>query len=78
MAGLLVELVKLTPSGFQALAEQEPDSALRLLAEANVHLEPIIQRNESSGSASTLGSHQGVDGLERVEPDELLGRQADG
>lgn len=50
MAGLLVELVKLTPTGLEALAEQEPDSALRLLAEANDHVEPIVQRNESSKS----------------------------
>jgi hypothetical protein len=41
MASLLVDLVKLTPTGFEALAGQDADSALRLLAEANEHVEPI-------------------------------------
>ena len=40
MAGLLVELVKPAPADFEALAEEEPDSALRLLAEANDHVAP--------------------------------------
>jgi transcriptional regulator with XRE-family HTH domain len=73
MAGLLVDLVKLTPTGFQTLAEQDPDSALRLLAEANDHLEPIIQRNESTGSGdarSVPGAP--LDRLERHEPEDLL------
>lgn len=77
MAGLLVELVKLTPTGFQSLAEQDPDSALRLLAEANNHVEPIIDRNESLGrgdAASAPGS--AVDRLERIEPEDLLAREA--
>ncbi len=78
MAGLLVDLVKLTPTGFQALAEQEPDSALRLLAEANDHLEPIIQRNETSGPPSSVELNLGLDELRRVEPDELLGEPSDG
>jgi hypothetical protein len=73
MAGLLVELVKLTPAGFEALAEEEPDSALRLLAEANGHLEPIIQRNEAirlDDDRPEPGN--ALDRLERHEPEDLL------
>ncbi|MBW3536853.1 MAG: helix-turn-helix transcriptional regulator [Actinobacteria bacterium] len=76
MAGLLVELVKLTPTGFQALAGQDPDSVLRLLAEANDHVEPIIERNET---ARRDGHHPAEGGndfgkLERLDPGELLGK----
>lgn len=77
MAGLLVELVKLTPTGFRALAEQDPDTALRLLAEANDHVEPVAARNESAQPPTSVGSLQGLDKLERLEPDELLGTDAD-
>tara|TARA_R100000935_G_C2826073_1_gene162356 strand:- start:739 stop:1272 length:534 start_codon:yes stop_codon:yes gene_type:complete len=77
MAGLLVELVKLTPAGFQALAEEDPDSALRLLAEANDHVESVVQRNEASGPPAGVGVHQGLDRIQRVEPDELLGGRDD-
>ncbi|CAN5869177.1 hypothetical protein BH23ACT2_BH23ACT2_11730 [soil metagenome] len=77
MAGLLVDLVKLTPTGFQALAEEDPESALRLLAEANEHVEPIIERNEALPNPAA-GSGHGFDKLERVAPDDLLGGQAEG
>jgi hypothetical protein len=72
MAGLLVELVKLTPPGFEALAEADPASALRLLAEATDQLEPIIAHNEASPTP-TARSARGFDKVERVTPDELLG-----
>jgi hypothetical protein len=75
MAGLLVELVKLTPTGFQALAEQDPDSALRLLAEANGHLGPIIERNRAARQEGHVGSMDRDDfgNLEPVDPSDLLG-----
>jgi hypothetical protein len=76
MAGLLVDLVKLTPTGFQALAEQDPDSALRLLAEANDHVQPIIERNEAalqSGHDSS-GVQSGFGKLEQLDPTDLLGK----
>lgn len=75
MAGLLVELVKLTPTGFQALAEQDPDSVLRLLAEANDHVEPIIEGNETARRDGHDPAEGGNDfgKLERLDPGELLG-----
>lgn len=74
MAGLLVELVNLTPTGFQALVEEKPDSALRLLAEANDHLEPIVQRHESArrGSSGAAAVDNDFKELERVDPGDLL------
>jgi hypothetical protein len=78
MAGLLVDLVKLTPAGFQAVAEEDPDSALRLLAEANEHVAPIVERNEVSKPTSVVGSRQRLrQARNGLDPDELLGRQAD-
>ena len=73
MAGLLVELVKLTPTGFEALAEADPDSALQLLAEANDHLAPIIQRNETIRPDDDRPEPgNALDRLERHEPEDLL------
>ena len=42
MAELLVELVKLTPIGFNELREHDPDEALRLLAEGDELVQPFI------------------------------------
>jgi len=72
MAGLFLELVKLTPLGFQKIAEQEPEAALRLLAEANDHVESIIVSNESMGRAG-IESNNPFDRLERHTPEEMLG-----
>jgi hypothetical protein len=75
MAGLFLELVKLTPLGFQEIAEHDPNTALRLLAEANTLVESIVVDNESmrrDGVDPTEGNRS-FGRLERHTPEEMLG-----
>ncbi|MGI8793805.1 MAG: hypothetical protein ACR2H3_11630, partial [Acidimicrobiales bacterium] len=74
MAGLFLELVKLTPLGFQEIAEHDPNTALRLLAEANTHVESIVVHNESMrwGGVDPTEGNRSFGRLERHTPEELL------
>jgi len=74
MAGLFLELVKLTPLGFQEIAEHDPNTALRLLAEANTHVESIVVDNESmrQDGVDPTETNRSFGRLERHTPEELL------
>ena len=72
MAALLVELVKSTPLGFAKLRDTDPAEALRVLAEGDQLVQPMIdqaaekQRNRTASSV-------GFDQLVPIDPAEALG-----
>jgi len=65
MAGLLVQLVKLTPIGFDQLRRANPDEALRLLAEGDELVQPALRSRRADNEPTTFPS---ADGLADLEP----------
>ena len=63
MAQLLVELVKLTPIGFDQLRRSDPDEALRLLVEGDDLVQPALHAQRLIGDPSDLPSDSGFDDL---------------
>ena len=51
MAALLVELVKMTPLGMLKLRGTDPEEALRLLAEGDRAVQPLIDKHRRHGEA---------------------------
>ena len=78
MAALLVELVKMTPVGMMKLRGTDPEEALRLLAEGDRAVQPLIdkhRRHEDEGlpSKGTFAELTDIDLLEALghrDPEE--------
>ena len=68
MAALLVELVKLTPLGFQKLRTTDPDEALRLLAEGDQLVRPLMKL----AAERQKERNARLDGFDQLEPIDLL------
>ena len=60
MAELLVELVKLTPIGFDQLRATDPDEALRLLAQGDQLVQPRTPRRDSQRRSWSAESERRV------------------
>ena len=73
MAALLVELVKLTPLGMQRLREADPDEALRLLAEGDQIVRPLIEKHRESRASGAVEPASFED-LSDIDLLEALGR----
>ena len=68
MAQLLVELVKLTPLGFDQLQRLNPDEALRLLAEGDRLVQPQLHAKQLDAPDPDVPSpHGGFDDLEPID-----------
>jgi hypothetical protein len=67
MAGLLVQLVKLTPIGFDQLRRANPDEALRLLAEGDELVQPALRSRRADDEPTTFPSAGGFDDLEPID-----------
>jgi hypothetical protein len=65
MAELLVELVKLTPLGYDQLRRTDPDEALRLLARGDQLVQPALRAREVTRPAGP--SRGGFDDLEPID-----------
>lgn len=72
MAALLVELVKSTPLGFAKLQHTDPDEALRLLAEGDELVKPLIATSRQQREAG-LANSGGFDDVQEINLDEALG-----
>lgn len=72
MAALLVELVKSTPLGFLKLRETDPQEALRVLAEGDRLVQPLIEDAEKS-RAEGVPSNGGFDDLTGLDLLAALG-----
>lgn len=72
MAALLVELVKSTPLGFLKLRETDPQDALRVLAEGDRLVQPLIEAAEQR-RADGVPSAGGFDDLTHIQITEALG-----
>ena len=68
MAALLVELVKLTPLGFQKLRTTDPDEALRVLAEGDQLVRPLMKL----AAERQKERNARLDGFDQLEPIDLL------
>ena len=76
MAQLLVELVKLTPQGYNALRDSDPDQALALLTEGDklvANLTREAERRRESDEANLLRSPNPFDDLKPINPARALG-----
>jgi hypothetical protein len=76
MAQLLVELVKLTPQGYNTLRDTDPAQALALLTEGDqlvANLTREAERRRNSGEINLLRSHNPFDDLEPIDPAIALG-----
>ena len=67
MAELLVELVKLTPIGFDHLRRSDPDEALRLLAQGDELVQPTLRSRRLTDEPTILPSCGGFDDLEPID-----------
>jgi transcriptional regulator with XRE-family HTH domain len=67
MAELLIELVKLTPIGFDQLRRSDPDEALRLLAEGDELVQPALRSRHLTGELRTSPSADGFRDLEPID-----------
>jgi hypothetical protein len=74
MAGLLIDLVKLTPLGYDALRDASPEEALELLARGDADVQNMVDYAEGRRAA---GKRRGSewDDLQRIDPAEALGRR---
>ena len=68
MAALLVELVKLTPLGLQKLRTTDSDEALRLLAEGDQLVRPLMR----AAAERQKERHARLDGFDQLEPIDLI------
>jgi hypothetical protein len=76
MAQLLVELLKLTPRGFQQLRDRDPDEALALLTQADQlvsNLTSEAERRRQRGGDDMIRSPNPLDDLEPIDPAAVLG-----
>jgi hypothetical protein len=76
MAALLVDLVKLTPLGFNALRETSPQDALELLARGNEDVQSLVAYAEERRAASEHSDTE-WDELRPIDPAEALGLRND-
>jgi hypothetical protein len=74
MAELLVELVKLTPLGYDQLRRADPDEALRLLAQGDALVQPKLRSGGLSDEPTVLRSSEGFDDLEPVDVQHAFDR----
>jgi hypothetical protein len=71
MASLLVDLVKLTPLGFELLRDSDPQEALRLLTLGDADVQNLL-RMAREERLQGLKGHGGFDDLEDIDPAEVL------
>ena len=76
MATLLIELVKLTPLGFELLRDSDPHEALRLLTLGDADVQNLLQLAREQ-RLSGLKSTGGFDDLEPIDPAVALGLRDD-
>jgi len=72
MAGLLVDLVKLTPLGYRALRDSNPQEALELLARGDEDVQGVVDLAEARRAAGEPSAGE-WDDLRRIDPEEALG-----
>ena len=75
-ARLLVELVKLTPLGYNTLRDTDPAQALALLTEGDklvANLTREAERRRDSDEVNLLRSHNPFDDLKPIDPARALG-----
>ena len=77
MAAALLELVRMTPEGFMKLQDQDPDEALRILAEGDELVAPFTARAEAKRQAGEP-SRGGYDDLETIDLRAALGLESEG
>jgi hypothetical protein len=80
MASLLIELVKLTPHGYQQLRDRDPREALALLAEADQLVASTTKeadRRRQRGDDNPLRTPNPFDDLEPIRPAQALGIDRD-
>jgi hypothetical protein len=76
MASLLVELLKLTPHGYQELRDRDLRAALALLTDADKLVDTTTreaERKRQRGDENPLRPHNPFDDLEPIDPAEALG-----
>jgi hypothetical protein len=76
MAQLLVELVKLTPMGYNKLRETNPEQALALLTEGDrlvANLTREAERRRQAGEVELLSTGNPFEELKPIDPAEALG-----
>jgi hypothetical protein len=76
MAQLLVELVKLTPMGYNKLREMNPEQALALLTEGDqlvANLTREAERRRQAGEVELLSTGNPFEELKPIDPVEALG-----
>jgi hypothetical protein len=76
MAQLLVELVKLTPQGYNTLRDTDPAQALALLTEGDklvANLTREAERRRNSGDDDPIRGHEPFDDLKPIDPATALG-----
>ncbi len=76
MASLLVDLVKLTPLGFEYLRDTDPQEALRLLTKGDADVQNLLKTRRHERLAGIAG-HGGFDDLEEIDPADVLGMRED-
>jgi transcriptional regulator with XRE-family HTH domain len=67
MAEMLVELVNLTPHGFDQLRQSNPDEALRLLAKGDKLVEPMLRSRLAADGIAGFTPAGGFDDLEPLD-----------
>ena len=72
MAALLVDLVKLTPLGYRALRDANPQEALELLARGDEDVQGVVDLAEARRAAGEPSAGE-WDDLRRIDPEEALG-----
>ncbi|MGI9028587.1 MAG: helix-turn-helix domain-containing protein [Ilumatobacteraceae bacterium] len=76
MASLLVDLVKLTPLGFELLRDSDPQEALRLLTLGDADVQNLLRMAREQRLQGVRG-HGGFDDLEDIDPVEVLNLKDD-
>ena len=76
MASLLLDLVKLTPLGFELLRDSDPQEALRLLTLGDADVQNLLQLAREQRLRG-LPSTGGFDDLEPIDPAQALGLRED-
>ena len=76
MAQLLVELVKLTPQGYNTLRDTDPAQALAVLTEGDqlvANLTREAERRRERGDEDPIRGHEPFDDLKPIDPATALG-----
>jgi hypothetical protein len=79
MAQLLVQLVKLTPLGYNKLRDADPDQALAILAEGDqlvANLTTAAERRRNTKDIDSVRPDNPFDDLKPIDPATALGIEA--